>query len=90
MGDLNTEIGGPGRPLPTTEHPLLASIREGDPRRRDAELERLVGLYWKPVYKFVRLKFRKGNEEAKDLTQAFFASAIERDRSTFWNTSARQ
>jgi RNA polymerase sigma factor (sigma-70 family) len=42
-------------------------------------LERVVGLYWKPVYRFIRFKFRKDNEDAKDLTQSFFASALERD-----------
>ncbi len=36
-------------------------------------------LYWKPVYRFIRLKFHKDNEDAKDLTQGFFASALERD-----------
>lgn len=34
--------------------------------------------YWKPVYKFVRLRFGKTNEDAKDLTQGFFARAIEK------------
>jgi RNA polymerase sigma factor (sigma-70 family) len=76
MGDLNTEIGGPGRALPTTEHPLLASIREGDPRRRDAELERLVTLYWKPVYTLIRRTWAKSNEDAKDLTQDFFSEVV--------------
>ena len=42
-------------------------------------LERVTALYWKPVYRFIRVKFRKNNEEAKDLTQGFFASALERD-----------
>jgi len=38
-----------------------------------------MALYWKPVYRFIRLKFRKDNEDAKDLTQGFFTSALERD-----------
>src|ERR1043165_9233362 len=42
-------------------------------------LDRVVALYWKPVYRFLRLKFRKDNEDAKDLTQSFFATALERD-----------
>jgi len=41
-------------------------------------LERVIALYWKPVYRFIRLKFRKDNEDAKDLTQGFFTSALER------------
>jgi RNA polymerase sigma factor (sigma-70 family) len=42
-------------------------------------LERVVALYWKPVYRFIRHKFGKDNEDAKDLTQSFFGTAIERD-----------
>jgi RNA polymerase sigma factor (sigma-70 family) len=42
-------------------------------------LDRVVALYWKPVYRFIRLKFRKNNEDAKDLTQGFFAAALQRD-----------
>jgi RNA polymerase sigma-70 factor (ECF subfamily) len=42
-------------------------------------LDRVIALYWKPVYRFVRLKFHKNNEDAKDLTQGFFAVALQRD-----------
>jgi RNA polymerase sigma factor (sigma-70 family) len=42
-------------------------------------LERVIALYWKPVYRFIRCKFRKNNEDAKDLTQGFFAAALQRD-----------
>jgi len=38
-----------------------------------------MALYWKPVYRFIRVKFRKNNEDTKDLTQGFFTTAIERD-----------
>jgi len=38
-----------------------------------------MALYWKPVYRFIRIKFRKDNEDAKDLTQGFFTTALERD-----------
>jgi RNA polymerase sigma factor (sigma-70 family) len=69
-------MGGPGRALPTTSHPLLASIREGDPARRDAELEKLVGLYWKPVYSLIRRSWARTNEDGKDLTQDFFAEVV--------------
>ena len=39
----------------------------------------MIALYWKPVYRYIRFKFRKDNEDAKDLTQSFFATALERD-----------
>jgi RNA polymerase sigma factor (sigma-70 family) len=76
MPDPNTEIGGDGRQLPVTSHTALASIRSGDPQRRDAELERLVGLYWKPVYSLIRRSWATTNEDAKDLTQDFFATVV--------------
>ena len=38
-----------------------------------------TALYWKPVYRFLRSKFRQDNEDAKDLTQGFFTTALERD-----------
>ena len=57
---------------------LLEAAAAGGQVTVDA-LDRIAALYWKPVYKFVRIKFRKSNEDAKDLTQSFFASAIERD-----------
>lgn len=38
-----------------------------------------MALYWKPVYRYIRLRFGKDNEDAKDLTQSFFAAALQRD-----------
>ena len=35
--------------------------------------------YWKPVYKYIRLKFSKAPDEAQDLTQGFFMELFERD-----------
>ena len=35
--------------------------------------------YWKPAYKYIRIKWQASNEDAKDLTQGFFAAAIEKD-----------
>ena len=42
-------------------------------------MDQVIALYWKPVYRFIRIKFQKSNEDAKDLTQGFFASALQRD-----------
>ncbi len=73
-GDPDTAIGGNRDRFPSTQVSLIASAA-GDP----LAMERVIALYWKPVYKFIRLKFRKDNEAAKDLTQGFFASAMERE-----------
>jgi RNA polymerase sigma factor (sigma-70 family) len=44
-----------------------------------AALENIIALYWKPIYKYIRVKWNKNNEQAKDLTQGFLATALERD-----------
>ncbi|MGO9896143.1 MAG: RNA polymerase sigma factor [Bryobacteraceae bacterium] len=72
---MDTEIGGPNGHFPSTQLTLLEAAA-GLPNEA---LERVIALYWKPVYRFIRLKFGKDNEDAKDLTQSFFATAIERD-----------
>src|SRR5258708_38511786 len=74
--DTDTAIGGPGGAFPSTRHSLLEAASAGVPN--DA-LDRVIALYWKPVYRFIRIKFRKNNEDAKDLTQSFFTTALQRD-----------
>lgn len=73
-GDADTAIGGDRDCFPSTEVSLIAAAA-GDP----PAMERVMALYWKPVYKFIRIRFRKDNEAAKDLTQSFFASVLERE-----------
>jgi len=73
-GDADTAIGGTRDRFPSTQVSLIEAAA-GEP----LALERVLSLYWKPVYKFIRVKFGKSNEEAKDLTQDFFASALERE-----------
>jgi RNA polymerase sigma factor (sigma-70 family) len=75
--DRDTGIGGAAGNFPSTDLSLLADATTGELSNR--ALERVVALYWKPVYRFIRLKFRNSNEDAKDLTQSFFATALQRD-----------
>lgn len=74
--DADTAIGGADGRFPPTQLTLLEAISRGLPN--DA-VERVTALYWKPVYRFIRFKFGKNNEDAKDLTQSFFAAILERD-----------
>lgn len=46
---------------------------------RQRAFETILASYWKPVYKYVRLKWQANNEDAKDLTQGFFAVAFEKN-----------
>jgi RNA polymerase sigma factor (sigma-70 family) len=76
--DADTAIGGAADRFPSTQVSLLQAASSGGALTAEA-MERIAALYWKPVYRFVRHKFRHSNEDAKDLTQSFFASAVERD-----------
>lgn len=76
--DPDTSIGGPHAQFPSTQASLFEAAACGAGLPHEA-LERVSALYWKPVYRFIRLKFGKGNEDAKDLTQSFFANALQRD-----------
>ncbi|MGA3044069.1 MAG: sigma-70 family RNA polymerase sigma factor [Bryobacteraceae bacterium] len=76
--DPDTTMGGPQGQFPSTQLSLLEAASAGATLPNEA-LERVSALYWKPVYRFIRVKFRKNNEDAKDLTQSFFATALQRD-----------
>ena len=72
--DDQTDMGGEGQTFLTTQWTLIESIRTGDDSGR-ALIGSLLKNYWKPVYCYLR---RHGypNEEAKDLTQAFFHEIV--------------
>jgi RNA polymerase sigma factor (sigma-70 family) len=74
--DSDTAIGGPHDQFPSTQVSLLEATAAG---MSSEALDRVIALYWKPVYRFIRLKFHKNNEDAKDLTQGFLAAALQRD-----------
>ncbi len=64
--------------FPATRASLVADLSAGAPDVRDRARARVVETYWKPVYKYLRLRWRLQPEDAEDLTQGFFASALER------------
>jgi DNA-directed RNA polymerase specialized sigma24 family protein len=64
--------------FPPTRRSAIEAVASDDPAVRARAFDVLVRAYWKPVYKHVRLRWRKDAEEAGDLTQAFFARALEK------------
>ncbi len=74
----DTEIGGPGAAFPATHRSAVIAAGSEDAGVRERGFEALVGGYWKPVYKYLRLKWKLDNERAKDATQGFFAAAMEK------------
>jgi RNA polymerase sigma factor (sigma-70 family) len=73
----DTALGGPSRGFPSTHWSILSSLRDReDPRWRE-RVEALARLYWKPIYRHIRISWRLSNEEAKDATQDFFCHILE-------------
>lgn len=74
----DTGIGGPRGRFPTTRLSAIRDAGSDDPATRERGFSALVEAYWKPSYKYVRLRWREENEPAKDLIQGFFARAFEK------------
>jgi RNA polymerase sigma factor (sigma-70 family) len=76
--ESDTALGGNRHQFPATRQSLIQVAASGGPPARDA-LDAVIGLYWKPAYKHVRIQWHRTNEQAKDLVQSFFAHAIEQN-----------
>src|SRR5438132_14061882 len=61
----------------TTTHWSVVLEAQGPTPAAQAALEKLCSTYWRPIYGFVRRQ-GVGPEEAKDVTQGFFALLLER------------
>jgi DNA-directed RNA polymerase specialized sigma24 family protein len=65
--------------FPVTRLSAIIGTSSSNPEERTRAFEALVSAYWMPVYKYVRIKWNKPTEDARDLTQGFFAEAIEKN-----------
>src|SRR5689334_18045515 len=77
--DVDTSIGGNHSRFPQTRRSAIVNIQSQDTSLRECAVEALITAYWKPIYKYVRIRWNRSNEDAKDLTQAFFTRALEKD-----------
>jgi DNA-directed RNA polymerase specialized sigma24 family protein len=75
--NADTHLGG-GASFPSTRPSFVAGMDSPAPEERARAAEVLVQSYWKPVYKYVRLRFRKQDGDAQDLTQGFLAEVLEK------------
>lgn len=64
--------------FPETRHSVVDALGADDAGARERALGALAETYWKPVYTYLRLRWRLPPERAEDLTQGFFAHAIEK------------
>ena len=65
--------------FPGTRLSVVERTRSNDAAVRRVALDTIIEAYWKPVYKYLRMKWSLTPDEAADLTQEFFTSALEKD-----------
>jgi RNA polymerase sigma factor (sigma-70 family) len=65
--------------FPATRLSVVERTRSGDEETRRIALEAIVDAYWKPAYKYLRVKWSLDADQAADLTQEFFTAALEKD-----------
>jgi RNA polymerase sigma factor (sigma-70 family) len=75
----DTRIGGSSGRFPATRWSAVVAARSDDPRERSRALGAIVEAYWKPIYKYLRIRWNKSNEDAKDVTQEFLTQLIEKE-----------
>jgi RNA polymerase sigma factor (sigma-70 family) len=68
-----------GGPFPPTRYSIVSAAQSRDPQERSQALELLAASYWRPVYKYVRLKWHMDPEDARDFSQDFFVRLVEKD-----------
>ena len=68
-----------GEQFPVTRWSVIDAVKSQDPEEHARALDTLFAAYWKPVYKYVRLRWNRPAEDAQDLTQGFFAEVLERE-----------
>jgi DNA-directed RNA polymerase specialized sigma24 family protein len=73
--------------FPATHYSAVRGASSPDCVERSRAWDVLAAAYWQPVFKYVALKWRVDSAEAKDLTQGFFAAAIEKDHFASYDRS---
>ena len=72
----------PDRPtraaFPVTRPSIVAAVQSDDADVRHRAHAVLVEVYWRPVYAYLRLRWRRTPEDAQDLTQDFLATALDK------------
>jgi RNA polymerase sigma factor (sigma-70 family) len=68
-----------GERFPPTRRSVIEAVRSIDAEVRERALEVLCAAYWKPIYKYIRLRWNRPAADAQDLTQGFFMELLERE-----------
>jgi RNA polymerase sigma factor (sigma-70 family) len=68
-----------GDAFPLTRHSVVVAAQSPDPQERVRALDAITSSYWRPVYKYARMRWRLEREDAEDFTQDFFSRLLEKD-----------
>jgi RNA polymerase sigma factor (sigma-70 family) len=68
-----------GESFPATRYSVLAAAGSTNAEERSRALDIFFSTYWKPIYKYLRLKYSREPEDAQDLTQGFFTELLDRE-----------
>jgi DNA-directed RNA polymerase specialized sigma24 family protein len=64
--------------FPPTRQSVLVSLKSHDRSEAAHAKDVVARVYWQPVYRHLRVRWRKSAEESREATQSFFAVAFER------------
>jgi hypothetical protein len=68
-----------GDKFPATRWSIVDAARSPRAEEREHALAALCAAYWRPVYKYLRIRWNRPVDDAQDLTQGFFVEILERD-----------
>jgi hypothetical protein len=64
----DTGIGIGGTVFPQTHWTAVQALKSDVFSERKGAFDAIISASWKPVYKYVRIKWNKSNDDPKDLT----------------------
>jgi RNA polymerase sigma factor (sigma-70 family) len=65
--------------FPQTRLSVVERTRSSDAETRRIALASIIDAYWKPAYKYLRVKWSLDPDAAADLTQEFFTTTLEKE-----------
>lgn len=77
--ELSLASGIQGDAFPLTRHSVIAAAQSANLQERTRALDAITAAYWRPVYKYVRMRWRVEREDAEDFTQDFFTRLLEKE-----------
>ena len=74
---MHFQTSAESRSFPSTSWTVIREAQDAPEVERARALDRLVAVYWRPVYWTIRIDWNVSFEDARDLTQEYFARFVE-------------